>query len=1442
MAKWKLSRQMFGVEEFTFADGDKVTIGRAICNNVCLPSAIVSRKHCIIEVQTNNAIITDLQSANGVFVGDFKVPPNKPYVIGDSDLIGIGWSEGAPLVKVDDSDKYVFKFNKEKSELSLPSRIRYQDDDEVVELDADIAKGNEKSKPDPATREQSAESSISTVLSLKRKINPTVSKKAKVDLLRENDDIIDSRDPIAHPLETSAKKLKIELANGKSQENELLNEDAHADPLEIGAINLETASTNEKAQKNGLLNENGVKNENELVEYDAFSVKQELLGYDDELINVDSESDGETEQWVMRLSQNSPGKPFTKVTKIQIEIKPEDCSYSQLDDDFLSNSLIYESEEDFEDDIIQIPEQVGVDVVDTFKVSDNAPYENASVGVRKETTPEKNIIETSNDENIEEASHDENMKGPSHVVNIIIDEPITSITPLNNEQSIRQHPEQFTKSHHNDLNRKAQMIEPLVHLPKGKLNRLTMETKPHSISSKYTDKIKTIHSIKETRKSDEHKKIVIAHKEERKKKLKEIATKDKEIEITSKKDSTSSVRPVTNVKITSSNRGAFLSEETQAIVKRKDKINNNKDKKADSSKDKETKGKKVTESSLENRPKDCNKPNTTYNCKDPSENISTKKVPEKDTTMALKNLKPISKVISNQPVNSKKKVSFSNEPPNVRVFVIEPGNRMKKTSSVKTTLVDVRQNPVFSLEKLTLMKILRWNPQWLEEQLNNDQAPPILGHKNAPMTVFHRFKNHSQYVQFVGDLLLMEIWACLSIAHTKTHNQNYIRMTIESPVPVQIQERYFDLLSLNVNVSLHPSEIRNLPRFGEIMHVNFESENIKTQRFFYVHNVKQLPSAPGQSKYFYNISLYASMTEKIMSLQPGTIILGKSLAYINKELTLFEAMEYLAGSPLRDAILQPSPDHFRSHLNQAIDFTSPWIKTLNPSQLKAVNLSVAAALSDKPSIQMVQGPPGTGKSSVICAIVMSYFYDAQSKKQQNRGKILICATSNAAVDGLVIRLLNLRQNLPKLQRFRMVRVGREEAMHPTAANVSSQQLAQRDIARSNDQPPSVAGLHEEILHLEAKVNMWNAAAMDATDPQRIAYCQGRANDVVKRINLLKSGGGSSSGGRRSNDEEMRIAAAERWIIEHADIVVTTLASAHNNKMKGLKRRIALCIIDEAGQVIEPETLIPLTLDVTRLTLIGDPQQLPGFICSQQAKTYGLGESLLSRLISCTNKCSDSNPMVLLDQQYRMHPDIADYPSRAFYGGMVQTEQPVRPDNIRLPPYCILAISSGDRGQGISGANEMEAWGVTRLAMALDSLLRPLKLNLAVITPYAAHKELIKKHLKTLNNQVESQVEVNTVDSFQGQERDVVLVSLARSRGVGFLTDTGRMNVMLTRAKHALLICLNPHAVMNNDQWRTLIDDAQIRRVFTKLPNNMCQPLTAEQVAKDDILKYIINKK
>lgn len=312
------------------------------------------------------------------------------------------------------------------------------------------------------------------------------------------------------------------------------------------------------------------------------------------------------------------------------------------------------------------------------------------------------------------------------------------------------------------------------------------------------------------KKHSQRRHITNSQKEERKKRLREIATKEKECDPSIKISTSSSKVSSTCIsQINTSNRGGFLTESIQVVkpvakkeveeYKAKHKSSasppkpesHNKQRDSTSTVDVENRKKQIEISTKDEykSSKTKSKNNSSKNqmrCHESSKKSelriplkslkpeaerdesskshnnshsklsSESKIPEgRPPLRSVKPLtesetysgKPFSKVEPLPPKKVKKTVRFSDAGPQVHVFQIEPGNKMKKTSLVKMSLLDKRQMPVFSLEKITLMKILRWNPHWLKEQINNNDPPPILGHNNPPMSTFHSYDNHHQYVQ-----------------------------------------------------------------------------------------------------------------------------------------------------------------------------------------------------------------------------------------------------------------------------------------------------------------------------------------------------------------------------------------------------------------------------------------------------------------------------------------------------------------------------------------------------------------------------------------------------------------------------------------------------------------------------------------------------------------------
>ncbi|KAJ0920874.1 putative P-loop containing nucleoside triphosphate hydrolase, DNA2/NAM7 helicase, helicase [Helianthus annuus] len=301
------------------------------------------------------------------------------------------------------------------------------------------------------------------------------------------------------------------------------------------------------------------------------------------------------------------------------------------------------------------------------------------------------------------------------------------------------------------------------------------------------------------------------------------------------------------------------------------------------------------------------------------------------------------------------------------------------------------------------------------------------------------------------------------------------------------------------------------------------------------------------------------------------------------------------------------------------------------------------------------------------------------------------------------------------------------------------------------------------------------------------------------------------------------ARLEASFANEAEIVFTTVSSSGRKLFSRLTHGFDMVVIDEAAQASEVGVLPPLALGAARCVLVGDPQQLPATVISKAAGTLLYSRSLFERFQQA------GCPTILLSVQYRMHPQIRDFPSRYFYQGRLTDSESVTnlPDEFYykdplLRPYIFYDITHGresHRGGSVSYQNVHEAQFCLRLYEHLQKTVKILgmpKVSVGIITPYKLQLKCIQREFEeVLNSEEGKDLYINTVDAFQGQERDVIIMSCVRAsgHGVGFVADIRRMNVALTRARRALWVMGNASSLVQSDDWAALIADAKARKSY-----------------------------
>ncbi len=461
-------------------------------------------------------------------------------------------------------------------------------------------------------------------------------------------------------------------------------------------------------------------------------------------------------------------------------------------------------------------------------------------------------------------------------------------------------------------------------------------------------------------------------------------------------------------------------------------------------------------------------------------------------------------------------------------------------------------------------------------------------------------------------------------------------------------------------------------------------------------------------------------------------------------------------SILRDVLLGKQNPVFNK-----LEFPVPFNKKLNDSQ----NQAVAFALSAE-DVAIIHGPPGTGKTTTLIELMRQIARNGQS--------VLAVAASNLAVDNMLERLIEAGENV--------IRLGHPARVTPALRTHTLDELAE--------------------IHPDTKLARKLTRDAHSLRKQASKYFRVKP-DPNLRQSLREEAKQLLNEARQIED-----AVTER-IISNAKIVCATATGLDSDFF--MRRKFDWCIMDEASQSVEPSAWIPVQY-ANRLVLAGDHFQLPPTVISAEAIRGGFNISIMERLLSINNGLSR-----LLNVQYRMHQDIMKFSSDVFYEGSLQADDSVRAalladlPAVKSSPLTDCPIHFIDTA-GASYDEEQEPDG--------DSRLNPLEAELvikkvhellscgitpdqiAVISPYSAQVKYLREKLRHLD------LEIDSVDGFQGREKEAVIVSLVRSNRdgeVGFLADTRRMNVALTRARRKLIVIGDSATITSHGFYQRMVE-------------------------------------
>lgn len=416
----------------------------------------------------------------------------------------------------------------------------------------------------------------------------------------------------------------------------------------------------------------------------------------------------------------------------------------------------------------------------------------------------------------------------------------------------------------------------------------------------------------------------------------------------------------------------------------------------------------------------------------------------------------------------------------------------------------------------------------------------------------------------------------------------------------------------------------------------------------------------------------------------------------------------------------------------------PW---LNATQEEAVNKVLHAK-----DVAIVHGPPGTGKTTTLVEAV----YETLHRENQ----VLVCAQSNMAVDWISEKLVD--------RGVSVLRIG-----NPSRVNDKMLSFTYERRFESHPDYPQLWSIRKAIRELYARSR------------------KGAEREAVRqKINSLKD---------RATELEIRI---NESLFSEARVIACTLVGSANRLLIGQK--FGTLFIDEAAQALEAACWIPIR-KADRVILAGDHCQLPPTVKAPEALRAGLGHTLMQTIVK-----SKPDTVSLLKLQYRMNDEIMRFSSEWFYGGMLQSAPEVKYRSILdfdTPIEWIntegLDCNEEFIGENYGRINKSEAeLSIEQLKGYITKIGRERfldeRIDVGMISPYKAQVQYLRRLVRNdaFFKPYRQAITINTVDGFQGQERDVILISLVRANEegqIGFLNDLRRMNVAITRARMKLII-------------------------------------------------------
>lgn len=654
---------------------------------------------------------------------------------------------------------------------------------------------------------------------------------------------------------------------------------------------------------------------------------------------------------------------------------------------------------------------------------------------------------------------------------------------------------------------------------------------------------------------------------------------------------------------------------------------------------------------------------------------------------------------------AKKRVRFPSQIEDlVKVLYISPRKNSERLGALSVKAKEVLPKELLFLKyKIPnnffdqfIYFVCRWNYDWLDSyrimqekhangKLKEVKPPPIVQNTTYPTLIL--YDSYNDYKEIFSTLMYYEVWEHVYQDWLQYRNTNmWLTAQIDVIQPPGMDRgvdapRFF-MVKVITLITQEQSNKNHHPRQGSLVALKLHEGKRRVVILGYVDNIiksrkrnvtKELDKMVPQGEVCLLLCMRVTK-DTIQTVKLGKMIYVSNVSYIRPATKTWEGLCKLPLSPLCGDILKPSEEVFKcsQHPGEYIIHDMP----LNDVQKKAVVEVSSKCTIDElvPKISLIHGPPGTGKTRTITALIAQITKFSRENKRPCR--ILLCAPSNAAVDELTLRLIKLKEIGLSL---RLVRVGVKESISAELREYTLDAFVQKQVKIELSTPKNVSTRQEwerKRYMVRQAADALEKARKENRNKEELKAMETRLNELVRGKTEFERSFHS-----QPNSQE-RYKLQQKWqeqFLLGAEVITVTLGGCVSGVMQEvlgkLPHAFTCCIIDEAGQSKETETWLPLLYGVRKLVLVGDHKQLPATVISQLAQNKNLKQSLFERFFyRYVIELQMDNLIHSLNVQYRMHPEIAEWPCQHFYLNKLTTSpEIVMERTYGLRPYLVFDL-------------------------------------------------------------------------------------------------------------------------------------------------------------------------